>query len=99
MIGVALYQEAGEILTESLAILHDRGDTEREAEALRLLGTIEDQRSAGPSGRSQTTSLPDQTSSPPSRRAALCRCLPDAPGVDQVIRGQQVDSGHLRSVP
>jgi hypothetical protein len=42
MIGVALDREAGEILAESLAVFRERGDTGNEAEALRLLGEIQD---------------------------------------------------------
>jgi hypothetical protein len=39
-VGVALYQKAEEILTESLAIFRERGDTASEAEALSLLASI-----------------------------------------------------------
>ena len=42
MIGVALYQEAREILAKSLAVFRERGDTENQAEALRLLREIQD---------------------------------------------------------
>jgi hypothetical protein len=40
-IGVGLYQEAEDILTESLAIFRELGDTASEAEALSLLTTID----------------------------------------------------------
>jgi hypothetical protein len=40
MIGVALYRDAEEILTESLAVFRDRGDADTETGELRLLGTI-----------------------------------------------------------
>ena len=43
-IGVALYQEAEEILAESLAAFREQGDTAREDEALRLLATIQEER-------------------------------------------------------
>lgn len=43
-IGVALHQEAEEILTESLAAFRERGDTANEAEALRLLSKIQEER-------------------------------------------------------
>lgn len=43
-IGVALYQEAEVILTESLTAFRERGDAVSEAEALSLLATIDDQR-------------------------------------------------------
>lgn len=42
MTGVALCQEAREILAESLAVFRERGDTGSETEALRLLGAIQD---------------------------------------------------------
>ena len=43
-IGVALYQEAEEILTGTLAAFRERGDADGEAEALRLIATIQDER-------------------------------------------------------
>ena len=43
-IGVALYQEAEEILAETLAIFRERGDIVSQDEALRLLATIQDER-------------------------------------------------------
>jgi hypothetical protein len=42
MIGVALYQEAREVLGTSLALFRERGDASSEAEALRLLDAIQD---------------------------------------------------------
>lgn len=42
MIGVTLYQEARKVLTDSLALFRERGDAGSEAEALRLLGAIQD---------------------------------------------------------
>jgi len=42
MTGVTLYREAREVLAGSLAVFRERGDAGSEAEALRLLGAIQD---------------------------------------------------------
>jgi hypothetical protein len=42
MAGMALYREARKVLAESLAVFRERGDAGSEAEALRLLGAIQD---------------------------------------------------------
>jgi hypothetical protein len=58
MVGVALYQEAREVLAESLACFRERGDTGGEAEAERLLGVIQDAR------ETRTRSTPERAGCP-----------------------------------
>jgi hypothetical protein len=51
---VALYREAREVLAESLAVFRERSDAGSEAEALRLLGVIQDAAERRPTRPGQT---------------------------------------------
>jgi hypothetical protein len=59
-IGVAGYQEAGDILAESLAAFRERGDTASRDEALRLLATIQGERKRWFPGQTPTIPLLDR---------------------------------------